>query len=105
MSQFSWFEGKHKHQINYDRRKSIQRSCGQNRSISSYSKNSNYEDTVPELILILHGRLSDLDRYGKLRAELDTYKMFQNLLSVHINSCNTYHIGIKSLIEHNKGNM
>ena len=93
-SQYPWFTIKYTREPNSE----------QNKNISSHSQDSNCEDKVPELTLIFHGRLSDLDRYGKLRVELDVYKMFDNLLSVHIISCKIYHIGIKSIIEHNKGN-
>jgi hypothetical protein len=65
----------------------------------------NTETYVPELVLILHGRLSDLERYGKIKSQFDLYKMLSGLLSVHIIGCDVYHTGIKSLIEHNKGNL
>ena len=104
-SQFSWFKRKYNHHQNHDGQKSIQSNCEENKSISFHCLDSNYEDKVPELTLILHGRLSDLNRYGKLRTELDIYKMFHNLLSIHVISCNTYHTGMKSIIEHNKGNI
>ena len=102
-SQFSWFKRKHTHEPNNHSRKSSQPNCEQNNSNSFHSQDSNWEDKVPELTLILHGRLSDLDRYGKLRAEVDIYKIFHNLLSIHFISCNIHHIGMKSIIEHNKG--
>ena len=62
-----------------------------------------HENYVHEIILILHGRLSDLDRYGKLNKAFDLYKMFNSLLSVHLIGCNIYHTGVKSLIDHNRG--
>ena len=62
-----------------------------------------HEDRVPEITLILHGRLSDLDRYGKLNKAFDLYKMFHSLISVHFIGCNIYHTGMKSIIDHNRG--
>ena len=62
-----------------------------------------HEHYVPKMILILHGRLSDLDRYGKLNKSFDLYRMFDSLLSVHFIGCNIYHTGMKTLIDHNRG--
>ena len=78
--------------------------CDTTRELILTPHKLNTETYVPDLVLILHGRLSDLERYGKTKSQFDLYKMFSGLLSVHIIGCDVYHTGMKSLIEHNKGN-
>ena len=78
--------------------------CDMTRGLVLTPRTLNAETYVPELVLILHGRLSDLERYGKIRSQFDLYNMFSGLLSVHIIGCDVYHTGMKALIENNKGN-
>ena len=63
----------------------------------------NEEILGEELVLIFHGRLSDLERYGRIKNQVDIYKIFNGLLSVHIVGCDVHHTGIKALVENNKG--
>ena len=66
--------------------------------------NPNMVDCEHDIILILHGRLSELERYGRIKKrQMDIYKMFVGLLSVQITGCDILHTGIKTLIENNKG--
>ena len=66
--------------------------------------NPNMVDCEDDIILILHGRLSELERYGRIKKrQMDIYKMFVGLLSVQITGCDILHTGIKTLIENNKG--
>ena len=99
----SWL-GKEKFPLNNKTNDTQFRNCDIDKGIILDHRTLDLDDNVPEITLILHGRLSDLDRYGKLRTKFDLYKMFDNLLSVHFMACNVYHTGMMSLVEHNKGN-
>ena len=63
------------------------------------------ETTLPQLKMILHGRISDLERYGRTKNRLDLFRLFTDLLSVTIIGCDIHHTSIKTLVNNNKGKL
>ena len=61
--------------------------------------------TLPQLKMVLHGRISDLERYGRTKNRLDLFRLFTDLLSVTIIGCDIHHTSIKTLVKNNKGKL
>ena len=61
--------------------------------------------TLPQLKMVLHGRISDLERYGRTKNRRDLFRLFTDLLSVTIIGCDIHHTSIKTLVKNNKGKL
>ena len=72
---------------------------------SEVSKRATEERNSPAITIVLHGRISDLERYGKTQNKLEIFKIFTDLLSVTIIGCDIHHTSIKTLVHNNKGKL
>ena len=70
---------------------------------SKVSRRTTEERNFPLITIVLHGRISDLERYGKTRNKLEIFRIFTDLLSVTIIGCDIHHTSMKTLVNNNKG--
>ena len=72
---------------------------------SEVSRRATEGRNLPPITMILHGRISDLERYGKTQNKLEIFRIFTDLLSVTIIGCDIHHTSIKTLVHNNKGKL
>ena len=75
------------------------------RRASEVSRGATEGRNLPPITMILHGRISDLERYGKTQNKLEIFRIFTDLLSVTIIGCDIHHTSIKTLVHNNKGKL
>ena len=80
-------------------------SNNEGRRDSEVSRRATEGRNLPPITLILHGRISDLERYGKTQNKLEIFRIFTDLLSVTIIGCDIHHTSIKTLVHNNKGKL
>ena len=85
--------------------KRISLSNDEARRASDVSRKETEGRNVPPITIILHGRISDLERYGKTQNKLEIFRIFTDLLSVTIIGCDIHHTSIKTLVHNNKGKL
>ena len=91
--------------VSYVNDKVITLSNNEARRASEVSRRATEGTNLPPITIILHGRISDLERYGKTQNKLEIFRIFTDLLSVTIIGCDIHHTSIKTLVHNNKGKL